>query len=127
MHIRSVPLFVLIALLTAPAGLLGNPPYSPVAIYRYQASALVYQTVSSALLKDPHPSEASVTVTLQLDVQGHVSNLAIVANKGGQWAKDRAREAMTKVKFQPAAKVVRDDFERHGIRVIDVTTNVGFG
>jgi hypothetical protein len=126
MRPRSTVLIAVIGLacLTRLAGPLAAERVSAVGIYRAQAGALVYSTVSSALLKDPgHPSEASVTITFQLDADAHISNLAIVAEKGGQWAEDTAREAMSKVRFRPASKAVRDEL---GSNSIEVSTTVGF-
>jgi hypothetical protein len=126
MHTRSIVLFALMsaAYLTTSVGIVAGQRTSPVAIYRAQASALVYQAVSAALLKAPgRPSEASVTITFQLDGQAHVSNLAIVARKGGLWAEDVARKAMSSVRFQQPSQAVRDEL---GNKLIDVSTDVGF-
>jgi hypothetical protein len=129
MDTRSLVLFALtgavclISQLDAFAG----PRIDAVAIYRAQASALVYQTVSSALLKAPgRPSEVSVTITFQLDSEGHVSNLAIVARKSGQWAEDVARAAMSKIRFQPASNATREELGRRTNGLVDVSTTVGF-
>lgn len=125
MHTRSLVLFALTsaACLTTQLSAFAGP-ISPVEIYKAQAGALVYSTVSSALLKAPgRPSEASVTITFQLDAQAHVSALAIVAHTGGQWAEDTARAAMSKIRFQPGSKAVQKELGTH---TIEVKTDVGF-
>ena len=105
---------------------IAGPRIDAVAIYRTRASALVYQTVSSALLKASNrPSEASVTIKFQLDSEGHVSNLEIVARTGGQWAEDTARAAMSKIKFQPASNAAREGL-RGETGLVDVSTTAGF-
>ena len=93
-------------------------------IYRAQSRALVFQTVSSALLGPGHPSEVLVTIRFQLDRQGHLSSQEIVAEKGGKWAEDTARKAMNTIRFQPPSKQVLREL---GSKLfIDMVVNVGF-
>jgi hypothetical protein len=124
MHTRSLILFVLVwwgHVITQVDVMAGK--LNPVMIYRAQASALVYQTVSAAFAHNPgRPGDVSVTVTFQLDREAQVHNLVILSRKGGQWAEDTARKAMNTLRFRPAPQKVFDEL---GKQVIDVRTDVG--
>jgi hypothetical protein len=124
MNPRSIVLFVLLGwgcVITQPPAMAGK--VNAAAIYSAQASALVYQTLSTEFAKRrDRPADVLVTVTFQLDRRARVHNLVIIPRKGGQWAEDTARTLFNRVRFAPAPQKVFEDPRKE---LIDVRTDVG--